>query len=237
MSTTSSETSSRLSEPKVARARIAWLVMAGIFVALAFGAAAAGEVDEDAQPLYDYQLGVGSLVVYAIIIGLTVLIAARNFSGVRRALGLVSFRSRWIWIVLGLSFLALVLSGLLEPLLHAGEEQGVSTDEWRPEEAKAFALNAFVIVTVVPLAEELFFRGLGVRVLAPLGAWWAVLGTAVVFGLSHGILVALPPLVIFGLVLGYVRLRSDSIWPGVIAHAFYNGVAIAAPLLVSDRMI
>jgi membrane protease YdiL (CAAX protease family) len=236
MSTTSSETSAKLSRgPR--RARIAWLVMAGILIAIAFLGATAGEVDENAEPLYDYQLGIGSLVVYAIIIGLTVLIATRNFFGAKQALGVVAFRPRWIGIVLGLSFLALVLSGLLEPLLHAGEEQGISTDEWRPEKADAFALNALVIMTVVPFAEELFFRGLGVRVLAPLGAGWAVIGTAVVFGLSHGILVALPPLVFFGLVLGYVRLRSDSIWPGVIAHSFYNGVAVAAPLLVSGRAI
>jgi len=46
------------------------------------------------------------------------------------------------------------------------------------------------------------------------------------FGLAHGILVALPVLVPFALALGWVRWRSDSVWPGVIAHGFYNGSAL-----------
>jgi membrane protease YdiL (CAAX protease family) len=30
----------------------------------------------------------------------------------------------------------------------------------------------------------------------------------------------------FGIVLGWVRRRSDSVWPGVIAHGSYNGAAL-----------
>jgi membrane protease YdiL (CAAX protease family) len=33
-------------------------------------------------------------------------------------------------------------------------------------------------------------------------------------------------LVPFALALGWVRWRSDSVWPGVIAHGFYNGSAL-----------
>ena len=81
---------------------------------------------------------------------------------------------------------------------------------------------------VVPFAEELFFRGLGVRVLAFLGSIWAILGTAVVFGLGHGLLVAMPVFIAFGAALGWVRLRSDSVWPGVVAHGLFNALALIA---------
>jgi membrane protease YdiL (CAAX protease family) len=60
-----------------------------------------------------------------------------------------------------------------------------------------------------------------------------VVGTAVAFGLAHGILVALPPLIVFGLGLAWVRLRSDSVWPGFIAHAAYNAVGIALAVATS----
>jgi membrane protease YdiL (CAAX protease family) len=50
--------------------------------------------------------------------------------------------------------------------------------------------------------------------------------TGLVFGLGHGLLVALPILVPFGLVLGWVRWRADSVWPGMLAHGFYNGSAL-----------
>ena len=74
--------------------------------------------------------------------------------------------------------------------------------------------------------QELFFRGVGVRVWLPFGATAAIVITAMAFGLAHGILVALPVLVPFALALGWVRWRSDSVWPGVIAHGFYNGSAL-----------
>jgi membrane protease YdiL (CAAX protease family) len=84
-----------------------------------------------------------------------------------------------------------------------------------------------VIVTLVPFAEELFFRGLGVRVFGMFGGAAAVAATAVVFALAHGLLVAVPPLLFFALGLAWVRLRSGGVWPGVIAHAAYNGIGLA----------
>jgi membrane protease YdiL (CAAX protease family) len=33
-------------------------------------------------------------------------------------------------------------------------------------------------------------------------------------------------LVLFGAALGWVRLRSDSVWPGMVAHGFFNGFAL-----------
>ena len=46
------------------------------------------------------------------------------------------------------------------------------------------------------------------------------------FGLVHGVLEALPPLVLMGLGLAWVRLRADSVWPAVAAHMAYNGIGI-----------
>jgi membrane protease YdiL (CAAX protease family) len=90
-------------------------------------------------------------------------------------------------------------------------------------------------VTVVPFAEELFFRGLGVRALTILGSLVAAVGSAVLFGLAHGILVALPALGFFGLALAWLRLRTDSVWPGVVAHAVYNGLGVLAFFITSTQ--
>jgi membrane protease YdiL (CAAX protease family) len=131
-------------------------------------------------------------------------------------------------IAVGLIFVVLGFAFVLEPLLHAGEEQGYAPDVWRPERATAFFVNGVVAATVVPFAEELFFRGLGVRVLAFLGSGVGILGTALVFGLAHGLFVALPVLVAFGAALGWVRQRSDSVWPCVVAHGLFNALALVA---------
>ena len=49
------------------------------------------------------------------------------------------------------------------------------------------------------------FRGVGFALLSPYGKWVAILGTGVLFGAWHGLLVALPVLAAFGVVLGWLR--------------------------------
>jgi hypothetical protein len=190
---------------------------------LGFAGSSAGETDQEV--LYEYGFAIGSVFVYGILVGITLAIGlwlGRPFA----AIGLKSFAWRWVGIALGLILLVLILAMALEPFLHAGEEQGFAPEEWRPERAGAFALNVCIAATVVPFAEELFFRGLGIRALLPFGSTIALLTTSLAFALGHGLVSALPILVPFGLALGWVRLRSDSVWPGVLAHGFYNGLAL-----------
>jgi membrane protease YdiL (CAAX protease family) len=217
-----------MTEPGVSPARtrgaiVAWAVIATVLVVLGFLGASTGESDPNV--LYDYAFATGSIVIYGILVGITFGIAAR-LGPPLETVGLRRFQWRWVGIAIGLIILVLIAGQLLEPLLHAGDKQGLEPDEWRPDRARAFWLNALVASTVVPFAEELFFRGVGVRVWLPLGGGTAIVITALAFGLAHGILVALPILVPFALALGWVRWRSDSVWPGVIAHGFYNGSAL-----------
>jgi membrane protease YdiL (CAAX protease family) len=233
MPTTSSPTSSEPSRwSRSNGALAAWLVLAAFLIGVAFLPQTTGEDGDEATTdiLFRYEFAVGSLVVYAVIVGLTWLVG-RSFGDAREALGLRPFPRRWVWIALGVALASLVVSAALEPLLPAGEEQGLAPDRWREDRVLAFALNAVVVVLVVPFAEELFFRGLGVRVLAFLGGGVAIVGTALVFALSHGILVGIPALGFFALGLGWVRYRSESVWPGYAAHAAYNGVGIVAAAL------
>jgi hypothetical protein len=226
MLTTSSPTSSRPSTEPSRNGLIAWLAIAAILVALGFaGQAASGETSSEV--FYDYGLALSSLVIYGVLVGLTVW-AATAYGNPFRALGLTVFSVKWTGIAVGLIILVLGLSFVLEPILHAGEEQGYAPDTWRPDRARAFFVNGVVAATIVPFAEELFFRGLGVRVLAFLGSVAAIIGTALVFGLGHGVLVALPVLIAFGAALAWVRLRSDSVWPGIVAHGFFNALALVA---------
>lgn len=221
---TSSLTSGERSSGFRALPTAAWSIIAAGFVVLGFVGQAASSGD-NSDVFYDYGFAVGTVAIYAVLCGLTFGIA-RAYNRPAAALGLRRFEWRWVGIAIGAIVLVLIVASALEPLLHGGRDQGLSPDKWQPEHAGAFALNGVVVSTVVPFTEELFFRGLGVRALRFVGGIAAVVLTALAFGLSHGILTALPPLLLFGLALGWVRLRSDSVWPGVLAHGFYNGVAI-----------
>src|SRR6266511_345257 len=214
MPTTWSQISDRLSTAPSRGAIAAWLAIAALLIALGFVGAATDEANPDI--LYDYAFAGGSVVIYGILVGVAFVIASRLGHPLEAA-GLKLFKWRWVGIAVGLILLVLILGQALEPLLHAGERQGLEPSEWRPDRAAAFALNALVVSTIVPFAEVLFFRGGGVGAIAI---------TALAFGLGHGLLVALPVLVPFGLALGWVRLRADSVWPGMCAHGFYNGSAL-----------
>ena len=224
MQTTSSPTSDRPSSESKPLPALLWSALAGLFVVFGFIGQRTSSGDTN-DLFYDYGFAVGTIAIYAVLVGLTFLIAL-PYPRTPQAIGLRRFEWRWVAIALGLIIGVLIVASALEPLLHGGREQGLSPEEWQPEHAGAFLLNGIVVSTVVPFTEELFFRGLGVRALSFLGGLGAVVVTGLVFGLSHGILAALPPLLLFGLALGWVRLRSDSVWPGVLAHGFYNGTAI-----------
>ena len=224
MQTTSSPTSATPSSDYKAVPFFGWSLLAVLFIA---GSFLSREIStEDTKNIfYDYDFAVTTIVWYAALVGLTFALAI-PYPRTPRALGLNPFRWRWVGIAFGFIIGVLILSVLLEPLLHGGREQGLSPDEWQPEHARAFLLNGVLVSTVVPFAEELFFRGLGVRALRFFGGMSAVVITGLVFGFSHGVLGALTPLVLLGIALGWVRLRSGSVWPGVLAHGFFNAVGI-----------
>lgn len=224
MQTTSSPTSRKRSRARRATALALWFALAALLVLAAFYGQSTEEGSDD-EALYNPYLAVNGLVLYGLMIGLTIAIA-HLFPRPYGALGFRRFRMRWVWVGFGVVVATLVVARILEPILHGGREQGFAPDRWQPEHAAAFAVNSAFVILIGPFAEELFFRGLGVRVLAIWGGTAAVVISAVVFGLVHGIVGALPPLIIFGLGLGWIRLRSASVWPGYITHAGYNALGI-----------
>jgi ABC-2 type transport system permease protein/sodium transport system permease protein len=92
-------------------------------------------------------------------------------------------------------------------------------------------------LAVVPaVVEELFFRGYlynGLR--AAGGTRVAVAASAVLFGVLH-VLAGTPSwerlltTTLLGLLLGWVRARSGSVFPGIVLHACHNGLLLVVAL-------
>jgi membrane protease YdiL (CAAX protease family) len=85
-------------------------------------------------------------------------------------------------------------------------------------------LASCVLVIVVPLTEELLFRGI------ILNRWRSLFGpragvwlTAIAFALLHG---AFFPSLVFAVLLGHLYLRSRELWAAIGAHALNNAIAI-----------
>ncbi len=79
----------------------------------------------------------------------------------------------------------------------------------------------FYIGILAPISEELLFRGLLLRTIAPYGKGIAVVGSAVMFGLYHGNLMQTPYAFLVGLALGYVALEYNVFW-AILLHIFNN---------------
>lgn len=78
------------------------------------------------------------------------------------------------------------------------------------------------VIIVGPIIEELIFRGFILRSLQRFGNIFAILISSVLFGLWHGNLQQAIPIMFSGFVLGYIAIRSNSVIPGIITHAFNN---------------
>lgn len=204
---------------------VAWL----IFVLALTGLAYVGRLDGSEPPediAYRYSYAIAAAVQYAVMVGILLLIArglpVRELFALRRP-------ASW-WRALGYAAIALVViwiaSAALAPFLDATDEQGLVPDEWDSSRAGAFAAFFVVVAFVAPVVEELTYRGLGFALLAPYGTSIAILVTGVLFGLGHGLLVALPVLTLFGVAIGWLRARSDSIYPPMVLHATFNATAL-----------
>jgi len=81
---------------------------------------------------------------------------------------------------------------------------------------------------IAPLVEELLFRsGLLLPMARQLGRAGAIVGTALLFGMMHmSDPQAVPPLIVLGLLLGWVRLGSGSLGPPLALHIGNNLIAL-----------
>lgn len=211
---------------------VGWAVLVTVLAALSYAANLADASDPPDDLLYRWSSAVGGLVQYAIILGIVLAIAR----GIAPAtLGLVRPDSwRRAAARIGIALVAIwAIGAVLNLFLEAGKEQGLVPNGWDPGRAAPFVANFVVVVGVAPVVEELTYRGLGfAAVRDTYGTGAAVVVTALAFGLAHGLFVALPVLTIFGLILAWLRLETGSIYPTIMLHALFNGVALLAAVTV-----
>lgn len=210
------------------RRLVAWILFVALIASVAYASRfASGPPERDA--LYKWSTAISELFIFAVILTVTFAIA-----GSQRQL--LALRQPYSWrqairLAVPLFIAVFVAVSALDRALHGSREQGLVPQHWEPSHAGAYAANFIVIAGVAPFAEELLFRGLGYSLIEPFGRWTAILTVGLAFGLYHGLLEALPELALFGCALAWLRSRTDSVYPGMLAHATFNTIGLLSVFL------
>lgn len=106
-----------------------------------------------------------------------------------------------------------------------------------------------LINSLLTLGEETGWRGFLLPALRPLGTWPALLISGAAWGLWHapvillgynfdqpnlfGLALMIVGCIAYGILIGWLRIRSANIWPSVIAHGAFNAAGGFSALVIA----
>ena len=181
------------------------------------------------QPLFSW--GFSLAVSYGVCFPLFCCVMGRDGSRPvpRRRVGPLRFGQ-----LLAISVAVLTLSNLITQILLAligGVRGRPVTNPVDQMLDYPILCNLLLVCVAAPLCEEVMFRRLILNRLRPYGDTFAVLVSAMAFGLMHGNLSQLLYAFTLGCVFGYVALVTGRIWHTVLLHALINSIsAVLFPL-------
>ncbi|WP_190972546.1 CPBP family intramembrane glutamic endopeptidase [Bifidobacterium myosotis] len=114
-------------------------------------------------------------------------------------------------VTLGQMLLSFVHFDLISPTSDSINESATTVSMW------------LYIGLVGPVCEEVMFRGVLMKELKPLGRNFAIVTSALVFGLFHDDVVQGTFAFLFGLLLGFVAMEYSLVW-SIALHIFNNAV-------------
>lgn len=105
-----------------------------------------------------------------------------------------------------------------------------------PETPAALLILLFVGALMPGVCEECFFRGAIQGILERRGKWFAIVLSAVLFGLFHMDPIRIVAASVLGIFFGWLVVRTGSLYPAILAHLANNAMAISASYFLSGRI-
>lgn len=146
-----------------------------------------------------------------------------------RELGFTSFPRSWLWKAIGLTLLLRIGVGLIA---WAMMQVGIVSQQPQAMAPEGFswlgAVGMMIFAGIaVPIAEEIFFRGMLYRWMRTRwSVWLSTIISSLLFALSHVEPATVIPVIGMGIVLAQSYERSRSLWVPVLIHAFNNLIVI-----------
>jgi membrane protease YdiL (CAAX protease family) len=186
-----------------------------------------------------YRMGIGVSSLLGVI--LPVVLLTRKFpSGFTGQVRLSKPRMHRLILVIVAAFAAVVLVDQIYVINQrfnpVPEDYAEQIRELKPEGALQFVVTLLGLCFLVPIAEEVVFRGLIQRIFSRnMGPVIGVLLAGAVFGAVHLNAHLLVSITVFGWFLGFLFEATGNLAYPMVAHAIFNGVALMQ--LVSDESV
>ena len=120
-----------------------------------------------------------------------------------------------------------VSSGLNDIFEHYGHTTYVMDMDGTAVTGTGWAVMTVYTCIIAPITEEIFFRGMLLRVFSRSNQRFAVFATAFFFGLSHHNIPQFVLAFLLGTFLAHITLKHNSVIPAVIVHIFINSMSTA----------
>ncbi len=150
----------------------------------------------------------------------------RNYQPAYFGWNLTPYAPFLIMATVSLNFAMSEINALMISLLSPN----VSTDLLMSGSGEISGLEIFLLIVstaVIPgIVEELFFRGIILTNLIPYGRGTAIVGSALLFGLMHMNPAQFFYTTLMGITLGYIYVKTRSIWICVLIHFTNNALGV-----------
>ncbi len=93
-------------------------------------------------------------------------------------------------------------------------------------EGRSFWFILFLIALLPGITEEVMFRGYFIQAFRERGVWYSIITSGILFAILHLDVFRLIPIAVIGIWLGYILMRTGSIFIPITAHIMNNGLAL-----------
>lgn len=166
-----------------------------------------------------------SVLSYALSMALTI-IGALIYRKLRRGKGKVfrlSMRGFNPMLILWGFVLVLITGIVIEPVLNLFPESFL---DLLNQMGANGGWSVLMLAILAPVMEEVLFRGILLEsVREKYSSGRAIVVSALMFGVIHVIPQQVVNAFVIGLILGFIYVRTDSLWPVIIIHALNNAMA------------
>lgn len=138
---------------------------------------------------------------------------------------------------LGVCMLANIVTSYIVIFLEVFGITLSSPEIAQPQGVMGFILSVIRTSVVAALVEEIAMRGCVMQPLRKHSDSFAIIASACAFGLMHGNLIQAPFALIVGIALGYIVIKTGSLWSAVIIHALNNFISTFISYLSSSEYI